>query len=188
MAHHQFVWATKYQGASNHLSALQMSTHPHAWCTSGLWFSINASVLQYSSRILARKIYSNRFLLFQRCLHHYSIATTKRSVTTLKGLLSTRGIMENRVMSLIRYYFAFEVYEICQIKWSHLTLLDKVMPRNQWHIRLHQRHLMVIYGHKKEVCLEQNISIGSHCMEWSHFMLHFTTFIMFPYRWNDHKS
>ena len=33
-----------------------------------------------------------------------------------------------------------------------------------------------IYGHKKKGCLEQNISIGSHCMELGNFMLHFTTF------------
>ena len=33
-----------------------------------------------------------------------------------------------------------------------------------------------IYGHKKKVCLKQNISIGSNCMEYGHFMLHFTTF------------
>ena len=33
-----------------------------------------------------------------------------------------------------------------------------------------------IYGHKKKVCLEQNISIGSRCMELGHFMLHFPTF------------
>ena len=28
----------------------------------------------------------------------------------------------------------------------------------------------------KKVCLEQNISIGTHCMAQGHFMLHFTTF------------
>ena len=33
-----------------------------------------------------------------------------------------------------------------------------------------------MYGNKRKVCLEQNISIGSHCMELGHFMLHFTTF------------
>ena len=32
------------------------------------------------------------------------------------------------------------------------------------------------YGHKNEVCLEQKISIGSHCMGQGHFMLHSTTF------------
>ena len=33
-----------------------------------------------------------------------------------------------------------------------------------------------IYGHKEKMCLEQNIFIGSHCIEKGHFMLHFTTF------------
>ena len=45
------------------------------------------------------------------------------------------------------------------------------MSRNQWHIGVHQRHLMfkghcrapheTIYGHKKKVWLDENISIGS---------------------------
>ena len=34
-----------------------------------------------------------------------------------------------------------------------------------------------MYDHKKKVCLQQNISIGSHCMELGHFMLHFTSFL-----------
>ena len=33
-----------------------------------------------------------------------------------------------------------------------------------------------IWPQKEGVCLEQNISIGSHCMAQGHFMLHFTTF------------
>ena len=50
-------------------------------------------------------------------------------------------------------------------------LLDKMMSCNQWHIGVHQRHLMfknhwrvpheTIYGHKKEGVPGQNISIGS---------------------------
>ena len=43
------------------------------------------------------------------------------------------------------------------------TLLYKVMLCNQWHIGVQERHLIFkdLYGHKKKVCLEQNISIGS---------------------------
>ena len=62
------------------------------------------------------------------------------------------------------------------------ALLDKVMSRNQWHIGAKERHLMLKELHmrpymvKKKVCLEQNISIGSHCMEKGHLILHFSTF------------
>ena len=62
-------------------------------------------------------------------------------------------------------------------------LLDKVrcaviedFQKYQHHLMLKQAQYETIYGHKKKVCLEQNISIGSHCMEQDHFMLHFTTF------------
>ena len=54
--------------------------------------------------------------------------------------------------------------------------LDKVMSCNQWHIGVHQRHLMfkghwrapheTIYGHKKKLCLDKIFPLG-------HFMLHF---------------
>ena len=44
------------------------------------------------------------------------------------------------------------------------SLLDIVMSYNQWHIGVQEHHLL-FYGHKKEVCLKQNISIESHCME-----------------------
>ena len=35
---------------------------------------------------------------------------------------------------------------------------------------------VTIYGHKKKVCLEQTISVGSIVWNLGHFMLHFTTF------------
>ena len=65
-------------------------------------------------------------------------------------------------------------------KIYHHSLLDKVMSRNQWHIGVHQRHLMfkghwrapheTIYGHKKKVCLDKTFPLG-------HFMLHFIMFL-----------
>ena len=61
------------------------------------------------------------------------------------------------------------------------VLLDKVMSRNQWHIGVHQRHLMfkghwrapheTKYGHKKKVCLDKTFPSG-------HFMLHFIMFLI----------
>ena len=60
------------------------------------------------------------------------------------------------------------------------SLLDKVMSRNQWHIGVHQRHLMfkghwrtphqTIYAHKRKVCLDKTFPLG-------HFMLHFIMFL-----------
>ena len=60
-------------------------------------------------------------------------------------------------------------------------LLDKVMSRNQWHIGVHQHHLMfkghwrapheTIYGHKKKVCLDKIFPLG-------HFKLHFIMFLI----------
>ena len=44
------------------------------------------------------------------------------------------------------------------------SLLDEVMSHNQWHNLIDRCQKMTtetIYGHKKKVCLEQNISIGS---------------------------
>ena len=61
------------------------------------------------------------------------------------------------------------------------SLLDKVMLRNQWHIRVHQHHLMfkghrwaphkTIYGYQKKVCLDKTFPLG-------HFMLHFIIFLI----------
>ena len=63
----------------------------------------------------------------------------------------------------------------------HTSLLDKVMSRNQWHIGVHQHHLLfkghwraphkTIYGHKKKVCLDKTFPLG-------HFMLHFIMFLI----------
>ena len=55
-----------------------------------------------------------------------------------------------------------------------LSLLDKVMLHNQWHIGVQESHLMFKdpYGHKKKVCLSLNISIGFHYVEQGQFMLH----------------
>ena len=36
--------------------------------------------------------------------------------------------------------------------------------KGQCHLMLNVSH-ETIYGHNKKMCLEQNISIGSHCME-----------------------
>ena len=61
------------------------------------------------------------------------------------------------------------------------SLLDKMMSQNQWHIGVHQHHLMfkghwrapheTIYGHKKKVCLDKTFPLG-------HFMLHFIMFLI----------
>ena len=59
--------------------------------------------------------------------------------------------------------------------WNAFLLLDKVMSRNKWLVRVHQCHLMfegpheIIYGHKKKVCLEQNISTGSFYASFHNF-------------------
>ena len=47
---------------------------------------------------------------------------------------------------------------------------------DQHHLQNFTRALH-IYGQEKKVCLEQNISIGSHCMEKGHFLFHFLTFL-----------
>ena len=61
------------------------------------------------------------------------------------------------------------------------SLLDKVMSCNQWHIGVHQHHLMfkghwraphkTLYGHKKKVCLDKTFPLG-------HLMLHFIMFLI----------
>ena len=55
---------------------------------------------------------------------------------------------------------------------KYQSLLDTVMSRNQWHIKVHRCHLMfkghwrapheTIYGHKKKVCLG-NDSLDNLC-------------------------
>ena len=74
-----------------------------------------------------------------------------------------------------------------------LSLLDKVMLHNQWHIGVCQHHLMfkghwrapyeTIYGHKKKVSLDKTFPLG-------HFMLHFIMFLirqMTTKASNDHE-
>ena len=70
------------------------------------------------------------------------------------------------------------------------SLLNKVMS----HIGAQECNLMLrvpnetIYGHKKKVCLEKNVSIGP--IVWNKVISCFISpyFIMFLYTSNDHKS
>ena len=87
-----------------------------------------------------------------------------------------------------QWFLIYTVISGVHGKSCNSSLLDKVMSRNQWHIGVHQYHLMfkcywrapheTIYGHKKEVCLDTTFPLG-------HFMLHF---IMFLHTSNDYKS
>ena len=59
---------------------------------------------------------------------------------------------------------------LCNFQPLNISLLDKVgytvmggFQMDRHHLMLKELHL--IYGYKEKVCLEQNISIGSHCME-----------------------
>ena len=98
-------------------------------------------------------------------------------------LLSLNKIKPNDVT--IRSYLATNFPFRLKVRYSKrkvYALLDKVMSRNQWHIGVHQHHLMfkghwrapheTIYSHKKKVCLEKKpFPLG-------HFMLHIIMFLI----------
>ena len=82
-------------------------------------------------------------------------------------LLSLNKIKPNDVT--IHSYLATNFPFRLKVRYSKrkvYALLDKVMSRNQWHIGVHQHHLMfkghwrapheTIYSHKKKMCLEKN--------------------------------
>ena len=65
--------------------------------------------------------------------------------------------------------------------WA-FELVGKVMPRNQWYILMDQHHLVLKDYHRDHIW-PQTESVSEtkhfycfHCMKYSHFMLHFTTF------------
>ena len=147
------------------------------------WRSLTVETYYYTIKMTNKILDSHNHLKTSNFVPHFSGFSLASSCHELKNLLDTPCNV-----LIFKLILLWNVHYNSSGKISQTSLLEQVMSRNQWHIGVHQHHLMfkghwrvpheTIYGYKKKVCLNETFPLG-------HFILDFSLFL---YMSNDYKS